>query len=158
MQNEAKKKNLRYSLSFGEDDADDDNESGFISKIDSKQVSMYDIDEELKELKEIRNNLRSPAPNSFLKKNTKDYKYYNFNIANNSIFGENFDESNISSNLNTTRLAEINEKYDILTQLKKLNEEKNTTPNKSHMGEENDKNQFNKDSFGNKKDENDIIL
>ena len=63
MQNEAKKKNLRYSLSFGEDDADDDNESGFISKIDSKQVSMYDIDEELKELKEIRNTLRSPAPN-----------------------------------------------------------------------------------------------
>ena len=147
MQSESKKKNIKYSLSFGEDDVDDDNESGFISKIDSKQVSMYDIDEELKELKEIRNNLRSPAPNSFLKKNTKDYKYYNFNIANNSIFGENFDESNISSNLNTTRLAEINEKYDILTQLKKLNEEKNTTPNKSHMGEENDKNQFNKDSI-----------
>jgi hypothetical protein len=156
MQSESKKKNIKYSLSFGEDDVDEDNESGFISKIDSKQVSMYDIDEELKELKEIRNNLRSPAPNSFLKKNTKDYKFYNFNIANNSIFGENFDESNISSNLNTTRLAEINEKYDILTQLKKLNEEKNTTPNKSHMGEENDKNQFNKDSFGNKKDENDI--
>ena len=156
MQNEAKKKNLRYSLSFGEDDADDDNESGFISKIDSKQVSMYDIDEELKELKEIRNTLRSPAPNLFIKKNTKDYKFYNFNIDNNSIFGENLDENNISSNLNTTRLAEISEKYDILTQLKKLNEERNATPTKFNIDEENEKNQFNNDSFGNKKDENAI--
>lgn len=156
MQSEAKKKNIRYSLSFGEDDADDDNESGFISKIDSKQVSMYDIDEELKELKEIRNTLRSPAPNAFLKKNTKDYKFYNFNIDNNSIFGENLDENNISSNLNTTRLAEFSEKYDILTQLKKLNEERNATPNKFRLDEENEKNQFNNDSSGNKKDENEI--
>jgi len=154
MQTDTKKKNVRYSLSFGEDDAEDDNESGFISKIDSKQVSMYDIDEELKELKEIRNTLRSPAPNPFLKKNTKDYKFYNLNIDNNSIFGENFDENNISSNLNTTRLNEISEKYDILSQLKKLNEEKNATPTKFQLDGENEKNQFNNDSFGNKKDEN----
>ena len=154
MQTEGKKKNIRYSLSFGEDDAEDDNESGFISKIDLKQVSMYDIDEELKELKEIRNTLRSPAPNPFFKKNTKDYKFSNFNFDNNSIFGENFDENYISSNLNTTRLGETNEKYDILAQLKKLNEEKNATPTKSQMDGEKEKNQFDNDSFGNKKDEN----
>ena len=55
-------KQIRYSLSFGDDDEDeeDENESSYISKIDSKQVSIYDIDEELKVLKEIGNNIKSP--------------------------------------------------------------------------------------------------
>ena len=54
-----KSKQIRYSLSFGDDD-DDEEESSYISKIDSKQVSIYDIDEELKVLKEIGNNIKSP--------------------------------------------------------------------------------------------------
>ena len=61
---------MRYSLSFGDVDEEDNeessnddnnNDSSYISKIESKQVSMYDIDEDLKELKEIRNNLKSPV-------------------------------------------------------------------------------------------------
>jgi len=147
-------KNIKYSLSFGEDDIDEE-ESGFISKIDSKQVSIcYDIDEELKELKEIRNTLKSPAPCRlpYMKKNTKDNKYYNFNIDNNNtIFGENLDENNITNTTNTTALADVNERYDILTQLKKISEGKTPTLSESRLAEENrniGKNQFNNDSFG----------
>ena len=150
-------KNIKYSLSFGEDDYDED-ESGFISKIDSKQVSMcLDIDEELKELKEIRNTLKSPAPCRipYMKKNTKDNKYYNFNIDNNNtIFGENLDENNTTNNTNATALADVNERYDILTQLKKLSEGKTPTLSESRLEEENKnigKNQFNNDSFGDNK-------
>ena len=150
-------KNIKYSLSFGEDDYDED-ESGFISKIDSKQVSMcYDMDEELKELKEIRNTLKSPAPCRlpYMKKNTKDNKYYNFNIDNNNtIFGENLDENNTTNNTNATALADVNERYDILTQLKKLSEGKTPTLSESRLEEENRniaKNQFNNDSFGDNK-------
>ena len=54
-----KSKKIKYSLSFGEDEDDDENESSYISKIDSKQVSIYDIDEELKVLKEIGTNIKS---------------------------------------------------------------------------------------------------
>ena len=147
-------KNIKYSLSFGEDE-DDEDESGFISKIDSKQVSMYyDIDEELKELKEIRNTLKSPVPSHlpYMKKNTKDNKFYNFNIDNNNtIFGENLDENNTTNNTNATALADVNERYDILTQLKKLSEGKAPTLSESRLAEENKnigKNQFNNDSFG----------
>ena len=56
-----RKKSLRFSLSFGDDDDDEeeedenDNDNSSISKIESKRVSIYDIDEEIKELKEIKN-------------------------------------------------------------------------------------------------------
>ena len=152
-----KGKNVRYSLSFGDEDEDlDDNESGFISKIDSKQVSMYDIDEELKELKEIKNTLKSPVCGPYLRINTNDNKLFNFNIDNNStIFGEHLDDNNITNNTNATQIANINEKIDILTQLKKLNEKNSTEIAKSKYSNENDNktienNQFNDDSFGEK--------
>ena len=61
--NENKKsRQIRYSLSFGDDDED---ESSYISNIDSRQVSIYD-DEYIKVLKEI-NNAKSPI----LKSNSK---------------------------------------------------------------------------------------
>ena len=149
------KKNLRYSLSFGDDEDEDVEESGFISKIDSKQVSMYDIDEELKELKEIRNTLKSPVCGPFLKKNTNDNKLFNFNIDNNStIFGEHLDDNNVTNNTNATQLANINERYDILTQLKKLYEKNSTEVAKSkYEGDSKivENNQFKDDSFGDSK-------
>ena len=63
-----KSRQIKYSLSFGEDDDEDEDESSYISKIDSKQVSIYDIDEELKVLKEMGNNIKSPN----LKANTNN--------------------------------------------------------------------------------------
>ena len=146
-----KSKNIRYSLSFGDEDEELD-ESGFISKIESKQVSMYDIDEELKELKEIKNTLKSPMCGPYLKQNANDNKLFNFNIDNNStIFGEHLDDNNIANNTNTTTLDNINEKIDILTQLKKLSEKNSTEVAKSKYDEEKkiiENNQFQDDSFG----------
>ena len=149
-----KSKNIRYSLSFGDEDEDIDEESGFISKIDSKQVSMYDIDEELKELKEIKNTLKSPVCGPYLKPHTSDNKLFNFNIDNNStIFGEHLDENNITNNTNATQIANINEKIDILTQLKKITEKNSTELAKSKYDNDSqskriENNQFKEDSFG----------
>ena len=144
--------NLRYSLSFGDDDEELDEESGFISKIESKQVSMYDIDEELKELKEIKNTLKSPVCGPYLKPHTTDNKLFNFNIDNNStIFGEHLDDNNITNNTNATALASINEKIDILNQLKKLSNGTSTEIAKSKYDEDNkiiENNQFKNESFG----------
>ena len=61
-ENELKtKKMLNLSLSFGDDDEDDEenNESSYISKIDIKQNSIYEIEEELKYIKEIKNNIKT---------------------------------------------------------------------------------------------------
>ena len=147
-----KGKNVKYSLSFGEDEIDSDEESGFISKIESKQVSMYDIDEELKELKDLKNNLKSPVCGPFLKQNTNDNKLLNFMIDNNStIFGEHLDDNNITNITNATALANINEKIDILTQLKKLSEKNSTELAKTKYNDEKkviETNQFQDDSFG----------
>ena len=147
-------KNLKYSLSFGDDDDDDVEESGFISKIDSKQVSLYDFDEELKELKEIRNTLKSPA-GPFLKRNANDNKLINFNMENTSvIFGEHLDDNNVTTNTNATQIAGINERYDILTQLKKAYEKGSTEIAKSNYEGDTkiiENNQFKDDSFGESK-------
>ena len=146
-----KTKNLRYSLSFGEDDEELDEEIGF-SKIESKQVSMYDIDEELKELKEIKNTLKSPACGPYLKPNTSDNKLFNFDIDNNNtIFGEHLDDNNITNNTNETALAHINENIDILTELKKLTERNSTEVAKLNDDKNKQKienNQFKDESFG----------
>ena len=83
-----KSKQIKYSLSFGEDDEDEEDESSYISKIDSKQVSIYDIDEELKVLKEIGNNIKSP-----------NLKANNNNIGSNKYIS-NFTDKMQSSNKN----------------------------------------------------------
>ena len=93
-------KQIRYSLSFGDDDEDEDdiNESSYISKIDSKQVSIYDIDEELKVLKEIGT---TKSPN--VKTNSNNYHGSNNNIGNR--FVSNFNEKYLNlhnSNKNNT--------------------------------------------------------
>ena len=88
----------KSSLSFGEVDEEnnedyDDNNSSYISKIESKHVSMYDIDEDLKELKEIGNDLKSPvcAPN---KRNYNNRFISSFSINNNDNENENDNENN----------------------------------------------------------------
>ena len=147
-----KNKNLRFSVSFGEDDDELEEESGFISKIESKQVSMYDIDEELKELKEIKNSLKSPVCGPYLKPLSSDKKLFTFNIDNNNtIFGEHLEDNNITNNTNATALANINENIDILTELKKLSERTSTEVAKSKYDEKKKKeetNQFKDESFG----------
>ena len=157
-----KNKNIKYSLSFGEDDEEMD-ESGYISKIESKQVSMYyDIEDELKELKDLKNTLKSPLRGPYLKQNTSDKKLLNFNIDNNNtIFGEHLDENNISLATNATALANINEKIDILTQLKKLAGKGSTELAKSKYNDESkiiENNQFKNDSFGEKQNINPIVF
>ena len=98
---------------------------------------MYVIDEELKELKEIKNTLKSPMCEPYLKQNINDNKLFNCNLDNNStIFGEHLDDNNIANNTNTTTLDNINEKIDILTQLKKLSEKNSTELAKSKYDEE----------------------
>ena len=84
-----KSKQIKYSLSFGDDDEDEEDESSYISKIDSKQVSIYDIDEELKVLKEIGNtNVKSP-----------NLKTNNNNVGSNKYIS-NFTDKMQSSNKN----------------------------------------------------------
>lgn len=158
-----RKKSVRFSFCFKDDDSDEEEEEeeeGSISKIDSKKVSMYDIDEEIKELKEIKNSIKSPIRSSFLKRNSKDNNLINFNMeSNSSIFGEHLDENVKRRNSNALLLENINEKYDLLTELKRLsdkaygkkklsiNEEKNKIDEKEEI------NEFNYDSFGESKNE-----
>ena len=121
---EAKKsKQNKSSLSFGdvdeenneEDSNENNNDSSYISKIESKHVSMYDIDEELKELKEIGNNLKSPVYR------TNNRNYYrlisSFSINNNDNDKENENNDNFK------------QKSTILFQLKKM-ASKNDNENK----------------------------
>ena len=91
----------KSSLSFGEvdeenneeDSEEDNNDSSYISKIESKHVSMYDIDEELKELKEIRNDLKSPIYNPSNRNNNRLIS--SFSINNNENENENENNDNI---------------------------------------------------------------
>ena len=77
----------KSSLSFGEvdeenneeDSNENNNDSSYISKIESKYVSMYDIDEELKELKEIGNNLKSPVYTKNIKNNNRPISSFSIN-------------------------------------------------------------------------------
>ena len=161
------KEKIRFSFCFKDDDSDEEEEEeeeeGSISKIDSKKVSMYDIDEEIKELKEIKNSIKSPIRSSFLKRNSNDNNLINFNMeSNSSIFGEHLDENVKRRNSNALLLENINEKYDLLTELKRLsdkaygkkklsiNEEKNKIDEKEEI------NEFNYDSFGESKNEQEI--
>ena len=152
------KKGLRFSLSFLDDDEEEEDENSFISKMESKRVSMYDIDEEIKELKEIKNTIKSPLRSSFLKRNTNDNNLVNFNMeSNNSIFGEHLDDNIHRKNSNIDFIESINEKYTILTELKKLSEEANSKKKTSKNEEKNkkdeseEKNEFYFDSFGESK-------
>ena len=155
-----KKKSLRFSLSFADDEDDEEeeveeNEDMSISRIESKRVSMYDIDEEIKELKEIKNNIKSPLRSSFLKRNTNDNNLINFNMeSNSSIFGEHLEENVSRKNSNAFLLESVNEKYDLLTELKRLSEKANGKKKKSKnegklkFNENKEINEFNNDSFG----------
>lgn len=113
---------MRYSLSFGDVDEevneessndDNNNDSSYISKIESKQVSMYDIDEDLKELKEIGNNLKSPVIRQ-VRTNYKENKLISSFSINNNNDNEDVNENNHTS---------------ILFQLKKMSK-KNDNENK----------------------------
>ena len=106
-----KSKQIKYSLSFGEDDEDeeDENESSYISKIDSKQVSIYDIDEELKVLKEIGNNIKSPnlktnnnnvGSNKYISNFTDKIQSSNKNLYNYKTNRNTKKNKNINSNTN----------------------------------------------------------
>ena len=161
-----RKKSLRFSLSFMDDDDEEEeeleNEGSSISKIESKRVSMYDIDEEIKELKEMKNNIQSPLRSSFLKRNTNDNNMINFNIdSNNVIFGEHLDENTSRKNSNALLLEKINEKYDLLTELKRLNDNANGKKKKVKSEEKKEIkmkeseyiSEFNYDSFGESKNE-----
>ena len=164
-----RKKSLRFSLSFGDDSSEEeeensnekDNSFSLIDKVGSKKASMYDIDEEIKELKEIKNKMKSPLKGPYLKRNTNDNNLVNFNMDNNtSIFGEHLDENNISRK--NSFLETVNEKYDLLTELKKLSENTNKKKKKEENNKNNEKNEisgFNNDSFGYKNDsENEINI
>ena len=105
--NEMKKsKPIRYSLSFGDDDEDED-ESSYISKIDSKQVSIYDIDEELI-LKEIGNNIKSPNLKNN-QNNMGNIKISNFNDKKNFVLaGLNKNVSNFRNSINNKKIRNNN--------------------------------------------------
>ena len=118
---------MRYSLSFGDVDEEDNEESSnddnnndscYISKIESKQVSMYDIDEDLKELKEIGNNLKSPVIRQ-ARTNYKDNKLIsNFSINNNN---ENIDENGNSQTSILFQLKKMNKRADNENKVNKVN-------------------------------------
>ena len=117
-----KSRQIKYSLSFGDDDDDDVDESSYISKIDSKQISIYDIEEELKVLKEIGTNTKNSniktnnnnGNNKFISTfNDKNYimrsnkiakKSINTNNSNNNenpiIFNNNKNEMSFHDNIN----------------------------------------------------------
>ena len=159
--NNKRKNSLRFSLSFGDDEEEEEeDENNSLSKIESKRVSMCDIDEEIKELKEIKNNIKSPIRNSFLKRNSNDKNLINFNMeSNSSIFGEHLQDNVSRKNSNAFLLESINEKYDLLTELKRLSEKANEKKKISKNEEKNKKNdneeikEFNYDSFGETKNE-----
>ena len=106
-----KSKQLRYSLSFGDDDEDEDDESSYISKIDSKQISIYDMDEELKVLKEIGNNIKSPNLKTNNNNNSGGKNNNNNNNNNNGCIGSNKQISTFK-NVNL-RNSNINKKLKI---------------------------------------------
>ena len=153
-----RKKSLRFSLSFGDDDEElvedleeennDYNASINISKIGSKSPSMYNIEKELNELKEMKNNLQSPIRSSYLKRNINDNNLYNFNMErNSSIFGEHLEDDVSRKNSNFSLLESINEKYDLLTELKNLNEKINTKKKISKNLENTEIKEFNNDTL-----------
>ena len=116
---EAKKsKQNKSSLSFGdvdeenneEDSNENNNDSSYISKIESKHVSMYDIDEELKELKEIGNNLKSPV---YRPNNRNYYRLISsFSINNNDNDNENENNDNFKQKSILFQLKKMASKND----------------------------------------------
>ena len=158
------KKSLKFSMSFNDDDdeeeeEEEENESS-MSKNESKKVSMNDIDEEIKELKDIKNNMQNPIRSSFLKRNENDNNLINFNTdSNNVIFGEHLEENRSRKNSNASLLEDINQKYDLLTELKRLNDnayskkKKVKTEEKTKIKEGESTNEFIYDSFGESKNE-----
>ena len=116
---EAKKsKQNKSSLSFRdvdeenneEDSNENNNDSSYISKIESKHVSMYDIDEELKELKEIGNNLKSPV----YRPNNRNYNRLisSFSINNNDNDNENENNDNFKQKSILLQLKKMVSKND----------------------------------------------
>jgi hypothetical protein len=116
-----KSKQQRPSLSFGDveeedneeysnDNDNNNNDSSYISKIESKYVSMYDIDEDLKELKEIGNNLKSPVNAAISKNNNRLIS--SFSINNN----DNNNNNNYNDNNNNINILNENDNNDNCTQ------------------------------------------
>ena len=111
-----KSKNLRFSLSFGQDDEESEMCDFSISKVESKH-SLFDIDEELKEI-ELGHDLQNP---SIEEKNSKEIKVFGFGgDSGNIIFGDKE-----GSNINNS----VQDPKDILSQLKKLNPNSNVKNN-----------------------------
>ena len=125
-ENDLKKKSINLSLSFGDDDEDlDNNESSYISKIDPKQASMYyEIEEELKYMKEIKNDLKSDISLN----NTIISKKNNNNV--NNINNESIEqlENIFNRNSNAFRLSIIKKNNEIKNNKNKLglNQSNNT--------------------------------
>ena len=161
-----RKKSLRFSFCFNDDSDEEEKEEeeeskeSSTSRADSKKVSMYDIDKEIKELKEIKNSTKSPIRSSFLKRNSKDNDLINFNMeSNSSIFGEHLDENIKRKNSNAFLLENINDKYDLLTELKRLSDKAygkkklSIKEEKNKIDEKEEINKFDNDSFGESKNE-----
>ena len=158
-------KQIRYSLSFGDDDEDEDeneNESSYISKIDSKQVSIYDIDEELKVLKEIGTtkspNLKSNSGNNnhgINNANTSNRFVSNFNEKYQNLFNKNTNTNtnnfrNSKTYKNPTKNNNNNKENPItfnsnqaeMSFHENANNNKNITENKSNINNNNTSNGF----------------
>ena len=118
---------MRYSLSFGgvdeednEESSNDDNnnDSSYISKIESKQVSMYDIDEDLKELKEIGNNLKSPVIRQARTTYKENKLISSFNINNNN---DNVDDNDNNQGSILFQLKKMSTRTDNQNKINKIN-------------------------------------
>ena len=108
--NKKKSKNLRFSLSFAQDDEESEVCDFSISKVESKQInSLFDIEEELKEI-ELGHDLQNP---SIEEKNTKETKEFGFGGDSGSIFFGEKERKNINN--------DVEDPGDILSQLIKLN-------------------------------------
>ena len=95
-----KSKQIRYSLSFNDDDEED--ESSYISKIDSKQLSVFD-DEEIKAFRELGLVSKAKSPNIKVNNNSNNNSGNNNNNNECNVVISNFSEKNkncIQSNSN----------------------------------------------------------
>ena len=113
-----KSKQIRYSLSFGEDDEED--ESSYISKIDSKQLSVFD-DEEIKTFRELGLVNRIKSPNLKANNNSNNNSGNSKNNNENNIIISNFNEKN----QNVAQPRENKSKKMRNSKINKKNENKN---------------------------------
>ena len=166
-----KKKSLRFSLSFSEDDNEDENNSSEddcnISKVDSRQLSMFDEDgiKFLKELKMIGSSYaykgKKKSTGSNTNKQNKDKK--EISNSKNPCVTDFFDlvaenNKNISTNkknekkeeekISTVEKKESNDTEDkIYSTIKTDNNESNNKNNNSNNNDKNDKKDIKKEKL-----------